>query len=159
MASSTNHKVPHYEIFSSLLSLISSQVQILPSIPCSRKSSVDFSLNMRHQVSHSYETIRKITDWYILILCSHSRGDSGHWEPNGSTHYDILSFTESSWTLQTEFLSIFRLLWVGSVTQACLLYCRTWLLSDTPTRSAGLPLTRDQPVAETSTSQHTTFTR
>jgi hypothetical protein len=58
---STSYEAPRYVVFSTLLSLHLSSVQIFSSTPCS-------SFNIRDQVSHPYRATGKIIVLFILIF-------------------------------------------------------------------------------------------
>jgi hypothetical protein len=62
---STNYKAHHYAVFSGLLLLPSSQMQISFSVQFS-KTLATYILNVRDQVSHPYKTPGKGIVFYIL---------------------------------------------------------------------------------------------
>jgi hypothetical protein len=65
---STSYEAPHCAVFSILLSLHPSSVQILSSRTFTRTPSVFSSSNVRDQVSHPCRTTGKIVVWRFLIL-------------------------------------------------------------------------------------------
>jgi hypothetical protein len=67
LGKNTSYEAPHYAVFSNLLSLHPSLVQIF-SAPCSETPSVYYFLNVRDQVSHPYRMTGKIIVSYILIF-------------------------------------------------------------------------------------------
>jgi hypothetical protein len=61
----TSYEAPHYAVFSNLLSLHLSSVEIFSSTPCSQTPSV-YAI----PVSHPYRTTGKIIVLYIIIFVS-----------------------------------------------------------------------------------------
>jgi len=56
---STDYEIPHYSMFSNLLFLILSQVQIFPQQPVLTHPQSKFFLGVRHQVLHTYKATSK----------------------------------------------------------------------------------------------------
>jgi hypothetical protein len=79
LGESASYETPHYAVFSILLSLHVSSVQIFSSALCSHQSrlsitprqnilSLRSSLNVRDQVSHPYTTTDNIINFCVLIF-------------------------------------------------------------------------------------------